>query len=141
MNDWSDLFLGTIAAATLVMALIQVGAIMVAARLARQAQQTLSEVHREIRPLIAKVNAVADEATRTAALASAQVQKVDRLISDLSQRVDDTATIIQEAIVTPAREGVAIFAALKAGLAALRGLGDMRRSSARSDEEDPLFIG
>jgi type IV secretory pathway VirB2 component (pilin) len=141
VNDWSDFFLGTIAVATLLMALIQVGAIMVATRLARQAQQTLTEVHREIRPLIAKVSAVADEASRTATVASAQVQKIDRLITDLSRRVDETATVIQEAIVTPAREGVAIIAAVKAGLSALRGIGDLRRSSARSDEEDPLFIG
>jgi hypothetical protein len=141
VNDWSDLFLGIIAAATLVMALIQVGAIVVAARLARRTQQTLTAVHQEIRPLIAKVSAVADEASRTAALASAQVQKIDRLVTDLSRRVDETATVIQEAIVTPAREGVALLAAVKAGLAALRGIGNLHRGSARSDEEDPLFIG
>jgi hypothetical protein len=137
----SDLFLGTIAVATALMALVQIGAIVVAARLARQAQQTLTAVHSEIRPLIAKVSNVADEASRTAALASAQVQKIDRLVTELSRRVDETATVVQQAIVTPAREGVAIFAAVKAGLAALRGLADLRRGSSRAEEEDPLFIG
>ena len=141
MNDWNDLFLGTIAVATLVMALVQIGAIFVAARVARQAQQTLVTVHQEIRPLLAKASAVADEAARTAELASVQMQKVDRLVTDLSQRVDETATVVQRAIVTPARQGVALLAAVKAGLAALRGIGEMRRSSARSEEEDPLFIG
>jgi hypothetical protein len=141
VNDWSNLFLGTIAVATLVMALIQIGALVVAARLARQAQQTLTAVHNEIRPLIAKASAVADEASRTATLASAQVQKIDRLLTDLSRRVDETATVVQQAIVAPAREGVALLAAVKAGLAALRGIGDLRRGSARADEEDPLFIG
>ncbi len=141
MNDWSQFFLGTIAAATLVMALIQIGAVIVATRVARQAQQTLTAVHNEIRPLIAKASAVADEASRTAALASTQVQKVDRLLTDLSRRVDETANVVQQAIITPAREGVALLAAVKAGIAALRGFGDMRRSSSRSEEEDPLFIG
>jgi hypothetical protein len=141
VTDWNDLFLGTIAVATLLMALAQVGAMVVAARFARQAQQTLVTVHEEIRPLLAKASAVADEAARTAALASAQVQKIDSLVTDLSQRVDETATVLQRAIVTPARQGVALLAAVKAGLAALRGIGDLRRSSSRSEEEDPLFIG
>jgi hypothetical protein len=141
VNDWNNLFLGTIAVATLLMALAQVGAMVVAARFARQAQQTLLTVHEEIRPLLAKATAVADEAARTAALASVQVQKIDKLVSDLSLRVDETATVLQRAIVTPARQGVALLAAVKAGLAALRGIGEMRRSSSRSEEEDPLFIG
>jgi hypothetical protein len=57
VNDWNDLFLGTIAVATLLMALAQVGAMVVAARFARQAQQTLVTVHEEIRPLLAKATA------------------------------------------------------------------------------------
>lgn len=141
MTGWSDLFLGTIAVATLIMAFVQVGAIVVAARIARQAQQTLAAVHQEIRPVIARVSAVADEASRTTALASAQVQKVDRLLSDLSRRVDETATLLQQAIVAPAREGLAIMAAVRAALAALRGVSELRRGATRAEEEDPLFIG
>lgn len=141
MNDWNDFFLGIIAVATLIMAVVQIGAIVVASRVARQTQQTLTAVYSEIRPLIAKASAVADEASRTAALASLQMQKIDALVTDLSRRVDETTTIVQQAIVTPAREGVALLAAVKAGLAALRGIGDLRRGSSRAEEEDPLFIG
>jgi type IV secretory pathway VirB2 component (pilin) len=141
VNDWSDLFLGTIAVATLIMAVVQVGAIFVASRVARQTQQTLNAMYAELRPLIAKASTVADEASRTAALASAQMQKIDALVTDLSRRVDETTTIVQQAIVAPAREGLAVLAAVRAGLAAIRGLGDLRRSSSRSEEEDPLFIG
>lgn len=141
MSDWSDLFLGTIAVATLIMAMVQIGAVVMATRVAREAQQTLTAVRQEIRPLMAKALAVADEASRTAALASSQVQKIDRLLTDLSRRVDETANVVQQAIVAPAREGVAILAAIRAGLAALRGIGSLGRASSRSEEEDPLFIG
>jgi hypothetical protein len=151
----SDIFLGVIAAATLIMALIQIGAMVVAARVARQAQdaagkaqaalttaeQSITSIRDELRPLIAKASAIADEATRTASLASVQVQKIDRLVTDLAKRVDDTSVVVQEAIVTPAREGLAIVAALKAGLSAFRAGSDWRRRAARSEEEDPLFIG
>jgi hypothetical protein len=141
-NGWSDVFLGTIAAATLVMALIQISAIIAALRLSRQAQQVLQSVQQEVRPLIARAQAIAEEASRTVALATTQAQKVDRLITDLSQRVDETAGVIQEAIITPAREGLAIVAAVKAGLSALRGLRDVRpRNGRHAEEEDPLFIG
>jgi len=155
VSQWSDVFLGVIAVATMVMALIQVGAIVVAAKVVRRAheavgtaqativtaQQTISSVRDEIRPLIVKANAIADEASTTAALATAQVQKIDRLVTDLARRVDETSVIVQQAIVTPAREGLAILAAVKAAVSTLRAGADWRRRTSRSEEEDPLFIG
>lgn len=143
MNDgWSDLFLGVIAAATLVMALIQVGAIITALRLARQAQQAIQSVHQDVKPLLARAHAIADEASRTVALATAQAQKVDRLITELSQRVDETANVLQDAIITPAREGLALVAGVKAALSALRSVKELgTRNGRHAEEEDPLFIG
>jgi hypothetical protein len=141
-SGWSDVFLAVIAFATLIMALIQVGAVIAVLRIAKQAQQTIAAVQQEVRPLVAKVNVIAEEASRTMALATAQAQKVDRLVTDLSRRVEDTASIVQEAIITPAREGLAIMAAIKAGLGALRGLRELRpRPAGPGDEDDPLFIG
>jgi hypothetical protein len=137
----SETFLGIIAAATLLMALIQVGLIVAVLRIARQVQQTIADVQRDVKPLIAKVTAVADEASRTAVLATAQAQKIDRLVTDLSVRVDQTAGVVQHAIITPAREGLAIVAALKAGFESLRGFRERPRHGRGADEEDPLFIG
>lgn len=141
MSGWSEVFLGVIALATLVMAVVQVGVIIGLLRTAQQAQQVINTVQQEIRPLIAKVSAVAEEAGRTAALATAQAQKVDRLVTELGRRIDETAAAVQHAIVTPAREGMAIVAGVKAGLAALRGLRDVRERHRQAEEEDPLFIG
>lgn len=142
MTDWSTLLLGVIAAATLVMALVQVGMIVAILRIGRRAQATMTTVHEEIRPVLAKVSAVADEASRTATLATAQAEKIDRLITDLSRRVEETAAVVQDAIITPAREGKAIIAAVKAGLAALRGGSHVRpRHGRQAEEEDSLFIG
>jgi hypothetical protein len=141
-GGWSGVFLGVIAFATLIMALIQIGAIIAALRLARQAQEAITSVQRDIRPLILKANAMAEEASRTLALATAQAQKVDRVVTDLSRRVEDTAALLQEAIVKPAREGMAVVAAIKAGFGALRGLRELHpRHGRQADEEDPLFIG
>lgn len=155
MNDWNEIFLGVIAVATLIMALIQIGIIVVGAKVAKQAQeavgkaqttlvsaqQAITSVREELRPLIAKATAIADEASKSATLATTQVQKIDRLVNDVSKRVDETTAMVQQAILTPAREGLALMAAIRAGLGVLRARADWRRRVSRPEEEDPLFIG
>ena len=142
MNDWSAVFLAVIAIATLVMALIQVGAIIALIRVGRQAQQMVGSLQRDVQPLLAKVNTIADEASRTAALATAQAQKIDKLVTDLTRRADETSALVQQAIVMPAREGMAVVAAIKAALGVFKGFGDFRGRNRRpAEEEDPLFIG
>ena len=138
----SEVFLGIIALATLGMAVIQIGAIVAVARFARDAQKALASVQEDVKPLVAKVSALADEATKTATIATAQAEKIDQLVTDLTRRIDETSTVVQQAVITPAREGLAIMAAIRAALAALRGFRDMRANHARhAEEEDPLFIG
>lgn len=141
MTETGQVFLGIIAFATAVMALVQVGAIIVLARVATQVRDVATTLQQDIRPLLARATAIADEAQKTATLATAQAQKIDRLVTDLTRRVDETSAVIQQAIVTPAREGLALFSALKAGLAALRGLRDFRGRPGSVDDEDALFIG
>ncbi len=63
------------------------------------------------------------------------------IVTDLARRVDETSLVIHQAILTPAREGMAIVAALKAGFGALRGLRDLRGRPGGVDDEDALFIG
>jgi hypothetical protein len=141
VTESSQVFLAIIAAATALMAIVQIGAIVVLARVAVQVRDTVTTIQKDIRPLIARASALAEEASKTATLATAQAQKIDRLVTDLARRVDETSVIIQQAIVAPAREGIAIVAALKAGFGALRGLRDPRGRAAGVDEEDALFIG
>ena len=139
--SWSETFLGLIAVATVVMSLVQLAAIVAILGIVRKGQETLSDLQRDVKPLIAKASAIADDASRTATVASVQAEKIDRLLTDLAQRVEQTAGVVQQAIITPAREGMAIVAALKAGLAALQGIRERPRHSRTADEEDPLFIG
>jgi hypothetical protein len=141
VNDWSQVFLGVIAAATALMAIVQIGAIVVLARVAVQVQGILATIQTDVRPLLVRANAIAEEASKTATLATAQAQKIDRLVTDLTRRVDETSAVIQQAILTPAREGMAILAALKAGFGALKGFRELRGRPGGVDDEDALFIG
>jgi hypothetical protein len=141
VTDWSQAFLGIIAVATAVMAVMQIGAVVVLARVALQVRDIVGTLQKDVRPLIARANALAEEATKTATIATAQAEKIDRLVTDLSRRVDETSAVVQQAIITPAREGMAIIAALKAGLGALKGFKDLRGRPGGVDDEDALFIG
>jgi len=141
VNEWSQAFLGVIAVSTALMAVMQIGALVVLARVAVQVRDIVATLQKDIRPLIGRANQIAEDASRTAALATAQAQKIDRLVTDLTRRVDETSAIVQQAIITPAREGMAIVAALKAGFGALRSMRDSRGRSAGVEEEDALFIG
>jgi hypothetical protein len=138
--NWPTVFLGIIALATLVMALLQVGAIVVAARLARRLQRLSDQLERDVQPMIGRLTAVTGDAARVAALAASQAERIDALLTDVTAQVEEGVAQIRQAVVTPAREGLAVLSGVRAAVAALRGL-DLRRSAARSDDEDALFIG
>ncbi len=143
MNDWAPVFLGVIAVATLVMAAIQVGAIVYGARAAQRIEQMLGRFETDLRPVLERARQVSEDAAKMSALAAVQVERVDQVFQDLSSRIDETALTIQRAVVTPAREGAALFAAVRATVAALRGAGGGRRRTppAGVEEDDALFIG
>jgi hypothetical protein len=143
VNDWAPVFLGVIAVATMVMAAIQVGAIIYGARAAQRLEQTLGRVEADLKPVLERAKQVSEDAAKISALATVQVERVDRVFQDLSQRVDETAVLIQRALVTPAREGAALFAAVRGMMAALRGVtgGSRRTPPAHVEEDDALFIG
>ena len=135
MSDWP---LVVIAVAVAVMAIVQVGVFVVAARLAQQAAATLAQLQREVRPIIEKANRLSDDAQRVSTLALRQVERVDELVTSTTRRVDDTLSVVQGAIIQPVRQGAAIVAALRAGLAVLRGWQHRR---ATRDEDEALFVG
>jgi predicted PurR-regulated permease PerM len=144
VSAWTDVFLGVIAAATLVMAAVQVLVIGFGARLARQVERLTRQVDDEIRPLLANLAAVSRDATLASSRTLDQIERVDRLVADVITRVDETVTIVQQVITAPIREGRAVLSAVAATIAALRaftGAGEEARRPPRVDDEDPLFIG
>ena len=142
MSFWAEVFLGVIALATFTMAAIQVGVIVYGVRVARRLNQLLSQVEREMKPLAESVNTIARDAARISSLASGQVERVDRLVNELTSRIEQTATTVQDAILKPLREGAAIMSGVRAVIEVFRELtGRSSQTSGRKDDEDALFIG
>jgi hypothetical protein len=114
--------------------------------------ESLNRFERDLRPIVDNVNAMSTEAKRAAILASAQVERADRLLTDVSRRVEDTVGIVQRSILAPARDGMAIFAGIKAALLAFRDLKSRPRRSPNvgavpravpdpGDDDHASFIG
>jgi hypothetical protein len=142
-DTWTVVFLAIIALSTFVMAAIQVGVLIYGAMLARRVESVIGRVERDIQPIIERLTAVSDEAVKMSTLATQQVERVDQLFADVSRRAEQTMAVVQQAIITPAREGAALFGALRSTFAAIRGLrgNGSSRPPHGVEEDDALFIG
>ena len=143
MTDWSLVFLGVIALATLTMAAIQVGVIVYAGRLKWRMDRLAETVEQDLKPLMGRLKEMSGDAARVTSLAVAQAERVDQLFAEFSQRSDHILSLVQNAVVVPAREGMAVLEGLRAGLAALRSLAERRASqpSGTPEDDEALFIG
>jgi predicted PurR-regulated permease PerM len=139
LDGWGLLFVGTIAVATLVMAIIQVGMIVVASRLSKKVDQLTDRIEHEIMPFLASLKAIGDNAVQVSSLAVAQIERADRLFAEISSRVEQTLKAVQT--LTMAREGLALVAGLRAAFAAFRGERPPARRPGAAEEEEALFIG
>jgi len=110
-----------------------------AGRLARRIDRLADQVEHELKPLFMHANAIGRDASRAMAIATAQVERVDKLFADLVAKIDQTVSTLQTNLIAPAREGRALLAALRAAVAAIR-TGRDRARQARADDEDALFI-
>lgn len=139
----NDIFLGLIALGVMVMASIQVGAVIFAMRAARRVEGAIGQLQQDVRPIVANLHTISADAARVTSKAAAQVDRLETVIGDLSRRVDETATAVQNTILRPVRDGMAMLAAIKGVFAALRGRprGSPRQRPSTVDEEDALFIG
>jgi uncharacterized protein YoxC len=123
----TDVFLGIIAVAVAIMAIIQVAAIVFAMSAARRIGQVADRIEQDLRPVMSNLQAISAEGARAASLAAAQMERADRIFGDFSRRAEQV---------------MAAVPSLKAVLAAIQELRrSSRRGAAHPDEEDALFIG
>lgn len=141
MSGWSEFFLGVIAVATLATAVMQIAVLIAAGMLTKRIGRLADQVERELSPLLASLNAIGKDAARAANLATAQVERVDKLFGEVALKLEDTLGVIQTAISAPAREGAALMVGFRAVLDSLRrGMANRPPRTRSSEDEDALFI-
>ena len=143
----TDVYLGLIALGVLVMATIQVAAMVTAIRAARRVGEMAGRFEQDVRPIIANLTRVSDEAARASAQAAAQIDRLDALVASVADRVEDTAATLQQTILQPARDGLALLNGLKSIIASFREpreRHDSREAGTPREAREPhdeLFIG
>ena len=130
-----ETFLGLIALGVLAMAAGQVVAFVMAMRATRRMSETLNRVERDLRPIVANVQAMSADAKRAAALATAQVERADRLFDRCRAPRRRHVGIVQRSILVPARDGMAFFKGMKAAFMSLR---DFKSRLRRSPHIGPV---
>jgi hypothetical protein len=146
VSETGELYLGIIAFAVAIMALIQVGVIIAGILLAKRVQRLTNQIEQDIKPLIANLTGMSSEAARAASLVARQVERLDQVFGDMASRVDQTLSMAQDFVSGPARQGLAILSGVKAMTDALRGIREAsrRRQASRQnavEDEESLFIG
>ena len=145
----NDLFLGIIAVAVVVMAIVQVAAIVFAARAARSVGEAVSRLERAVQPIVANLQTMSADVARATTAAVVQVERLQKTLDVVldrmdtaSARVDQTLQAIQSGILVPAREGFSILQMIKSFFAPRRPpVRRPRQRPAAVDDEDALFIG
>jgi hypothetical protein len=140
----TDLYLGLIALGVLVMAGIQVAALVSVTRAARRAGEMAARFEQDVRPIIVNLQKVSEEAARASAQAAAQVDRLDALVGNVARRVEETAAIVQQTILQPARDGLALLSGLKSVIASFREPREPPQAHPRKEAPEPqddLFIG
>ena len=160
MEGLLTLFVGIAAAAILVQAIVLVSIYLLSRRVAGQMELTLGQL-RDVTPALRTItenlktvsgdvveigNAAREQFHRveemigeTGRALETQLEKVDRMSRDVTDRVNETVDIVQESIIRPVREVGALARGVTRGLEVL--LNRRNRSTvdeARQDEE--LFI-
>ncbi|MCM2255817.1 MAG: hypothetical protein NDJ94_09120 [Vicinamibacteria bacterium] len=147
--DWSTVFLGVIALASLVQAGFLVALALSGRRLAQRIDQLQQRLDKELAPALASFVRVSRNLEEVADLAVIQARRVDDLLADTLEKVQDTTTQIQRVVLRPLRpitDLVAFLRGIKKGVEVYRQFGslgdDSRRARARraDAEDDHLFI-
>jgi len=149
METWGVVFLGVIALASLVQAGFLIGLTIGGKRLARRLDALNDRIDREIRPALDNLGRITRNVAEVTDLVTLQARRVDDLLADTIEKIEDTTDTVRRIILKPLGPLVDIAAFLKGirrGLdvySKLRGLESQGRSRpARRPAEDAehLFI-
>jgi hypothetical protein len=150
MESWGVLFLGVIALASVVQAGFLIGLVIYGRRLAQRVEALQLRLDREISPALENFNRVSRAAAEIADLATLQARRLDIVLADTIERVEETTAAIQKFVVRPLKpiaEILAFLRGLQRGMEAYFQLGrapDPRRAHPRrrghAEDDEHLFI-
>jgi hypothetical protein len=116
----SDVYLGVIAAATVAMALVQIGVLVAGIIAVKRMNEALVRFEDSARPVLAHVDDLVVDATASIAAVRAQLDRVEQQAVHVLTRTDQAVQQVRHYLVAPAREGIALAAGARALVGGLR---------------------
>jgi hypothetical protein len=116
----SDLYLGAIAAATVLMALVQIGVLVAGIIAVKRMREALVRFEDSTRPMLAHVDDLVVDATESIAAVRAQLDRVEQQAVHVLTRTDEAVQQVRHYLVAPARQGIALAAGARALVGGLR---------------------
>jgi hypothetical protein len=145
METWGVVFLGVIALASVVQAGFLVGLVVYGRRLAHRVDALQVKLDREIAPALANFDRVGRAAAEIADLATLQARRLDLVLADTIEKIEEATTAVQQLVVRPLKPIGAIVAFLKGlqrGVDVYFQLGRNMppRRRGRGEDDEHLFI-
>jgi len=148
MDTWGVVFLGIIAIASVVQSAFLIGLALEGKKLSRRVAEIQDRIEREIKPSLDNVSRVTRNLAEVSDLAVLQARRVDGLLADTIEKLEETTTLIRKVVLKPIGPLVDLAAFLKGlrrGLDVyqrLRGFERRERVDRRHDDDDDehLFI-
>ena len=150
MESWGVVFLGLIALASLVQAGLLIALALAGMRLARRVDALNARLDRELGPALENLTRVSRAAAEIADLATLQARRVDLLLADTIDKIEETTGVIQQFVVRPLKPIGGIFAFLRGiqrGLEVYTQLGRgapgpprAHRRRSHTEDDEHLFI-
>jgi hypothetical protein len=150
METWGVFFLGVIALASVVQGCFLVALIVFGRRLAQRIDALQNRIDRDITPALDNFGRVTRAAAEIADLAALQARRVDLVLADTVEKIEETTALVQQLIVRPLRPLGGILAFLKGlqrGIGVYRDLereprapAPRRRHGLHGEDDEHLFI-
>jgi hypothetical protein len=148
MVNWDVVFLGVIAVAMLVQAGFLVAASLAILRLTQRLDALQERLDHKIAPALEGLERVSRNAAEISDLATLQARRIDLLLADTIEKVDDTVSVVQRLVARPLRpfsHAIALLRGIQRGVEVFLQLGRNDQAPApekrrHAEDDEHLFI-
>jgi hypothetical protein len=148
METWAVVFLGIIAASAAVQAGFIVGLVAVGRRVGKRLDALEEKLDKELGPAIQNLDRVTRNVAEISDLATLQARRIDLLLVDTIEKVEDATTTVQRLVARPLRpvgHAMALLRAVRKGIEVFTRLrepeaGTTSHRRRHHEDDEHLFI-
>lgn len=113
METWGVVFLGIIALASLVQGAFLISLVVAGRRLSQRLDALQARIDRDITPALENLGRVSRAAAEIADLAALQARRIDLVLADTVEKIEETTTLVQQLVVRPLKPLAGLLAFVK----------------------------